>query len=242
LFINNLAYKRNGCVDRHFVEHEYNNYKIMIKKLFYLTRSLSNTIKIPFSNEDAYLAEHCTDNFTISDYSAIYSQYTNQIEKNVLKFYAKLRSMVSRISLVLSIAENPNLNNIFVSEHHVIFAIEITKALLTHADYALNPSGYQAFKTAEKLLDFFKLQSFSHVTLRYITQQRGFLQNSLLPALQLLEQANCIKKIPGPKRAPAYVIHPNLVPLALPPAIPTPPIITPTNPAGNLPGSFHSNL
>jgi hypothetical protein len=244
IFSNAKAYPMNSLMEPDLSDYYYNCFCEMIKKMCDITISMNLPQTITFS-KDAF---NLINNWAINNYnipSYVYrDQFNSQWNINVQNLAGKFKGTVCRIAALLAIAENPSLENLVVSECHIQAAIQIGLSLFPHAEYAIDPAGYQALQDAIKIREFLIRESKSGFTERIIQQNvRISDKSNLHVALQALVQHNTIRQIPGPVKAPAYVVRPDLVP-------PDPRFVNlqffnlpvSPNPTGNLPGGFHSNL
>jgi hypothetical protein len=203
--INPYRYQLNDPSLKEYTDIYRLKYSEFIVKLYKSSRELQSIVKIPFEKE----AEEKANSI----------QLPENAHDNIKAYISKFRGTVSRIASLISIYHNFSENNCFsdliVTSKHMDMAINIGKYLFHHADSILNtdnPYGYKSQETAKEIIECVKHNSWHYFTKRMFGQGRHLTNQNLLPALDLLEQYHWIIKIPGPNRAPAYVVNPLVFP------------------------------
>jgi hypothetical protein len=139
----------------------------------------------------------------------------NLFDSNTYKykksFLNKLHGNACRIAYVLSLLENQNSN--IINDIHMNQAINITKELFPHAEYATNPAGLKSVEAAIKLEEWFRTNQiplFDYTKAKQALNSE-FKDDTVRSALKLLCLNGYIAQIPGQKRTVDYVVHPSIV-------------------------------
>ena len=87
--------------------------------------------------------------------------------------------------------------------------IQIARAMLPQAEYALSPVGFQAVDDAKKILEWVRRHRHHAFTSRDIAQNSGVRTvDKIFPALDLLEQHNILTQLSVPNKPRMCLMHP----------------------------------
>jgi hypothetical protein len=127
-------------------------------------------------------------------------------------FVDKLAGHAARIAGILHAWQYDEPEKYDISDQAMFSGIQMAQAILPHARYAHNPSGFQAVKDAEKILSWVRRHRYMAFSSRDIAQYSGVKTNKkIFPALDLLEQHNILTQLVLPQKSRMCLMHPNFV-------------------------------
>lgn len=141
-----------------------------------------------------------------------FSGYLNSCHDS-LKFFAdKLAGTAARIAGIIHAWRVDEPEKCDISQQTMQAGIQIARAMLPQAEYALSPRGFQAVDDAKKILEWVRRHRHSSFTSRDIGQNSGVRTNDkIFPALDLLEQHNILTQLSVPNKPRMCLMHPSFV-------------------------------
>jgi hypothetical protein len=142
--------------------------------------------------------------------------------KNMLSIYSdssglqyfvdKLAGHAARIAGVLHAWQYDEPEKYDISDNTMFSGIQMARAILPHARYAHNPSGFQAVKDAETILIWVRRHGHRVFSSRDIAQYSGVkINDKIFPALDLLAQHNILTQLVYPQKSRMCLMHPEFV-------------------------------
>ena len=138
-----------------------------------------------------------------------FNNYLNSCHDS-LKFFAdKLAGTAARIAGIIHAWQFDEPEKYYISPQTMQAGIQIARAMLPQAEYALSPAGFQAVDDAKKILEWVRRHRHSSFTSRDIGQNSGVRTNDkIFPALDLLEQHNILTQLSVPNKPRMCLMHP----------------------------------
>ena len=130
--------------------------------------------------------------------------------------YSRLKpGMIARISALLHIWRHIDPEKYAVSKNDILLAEYIVNRLVLHAQYAIHPSGLQAYYDSQKIIEWIirhRCNAFNSTQVaRGIS---GMTNKNIFPALDTLERLNVIRQLILPDKPRLCVCHKNIFSLA----------------------------
>lgn len=127
-----------------------------------------------------------------------------------LKFFAdKLAGTAARIAGIIHAWRVDEPEKCDISQRTMQAGIQIARAMLPQAEYALSPVGFQAVDDAKKILEWVRRHRHHAFTSRDIAQNSGVRTvDKIFPALDLLEQHNILTQLSVPNKPRMCLMHP----------------------------------